>query len=159
MSWQKRQRHRPPSRLYILRQIRRQSQQKITKYQRVTPVIWLSLERQQRDPPNAAIQMIVFTARLPRALAHSLSLSHAGDWLNAIPSSSLGLHLMDREFRVCLQYWLGVPVFEYDVRCPVCSSPADSRVTIRWAAGEIVTEYCATTPSVTPSSIPLSLQL
>ena len=60
------------------------------------------------------------------ALAQSCSLPHAGDWLNAVPSSSLGLHFMDREFRVCLQYWLGVPIFEEGVKCGVCHSSADS---------------------------------
>ncbi|CAI8054079.1 hypothetical protein GBAR_LOCUS29556 [Geodia barretti] len=29
------------------------------------------------------------------ALAQSCSLPHAGDWLNAVPSPSLGLHFMD----------------------------------------------------------------
>ena len=33
---------------------------------------------------------------------------------------------MDREFRVCLQYWLGVPIFEEGVRYDVCLSTADS---------------------------------
>ena len=45
-----------------------------------------------------------------RALSLSSSLPHAGDWLNVVPSSSLGLHLHDREFRCCLRYWLGVPL-------------------------------------------------
>ena len=39
-----------------------------------------------------------------RALALSSSIRHAGDWLNVIPSSALGLHLQDRKFRLCLQY-------------------------------------------------------
>ena len=37
-----------------------------------------------------------------------------------------GSNLMDCEFRVCLQYWLGVPIFEEGVRCGVCLSTADS---------------------------------
>ena len=32
---------------------------------------------------------------------------HAGNWLNVVPSPSLGLHLHDQEFRSCLRYWLG----------------------------------------------------
>ena len=59
------------------------------------------------------------------ALAQSCSLPHAGDWLNAVPSSSLCLHFMDREFRVCLQYWLGVPIFEEGVKYGACHSAAD----------------------------------
>ena len=45
-----------------------------------------------------------------RALALSTSLPHAGDWLNGIPSATLGLHLQDQSFRCCLRYWLGVPL-------------------------------------------------
>ena len=32
-----------------------------------------------------------------RALALSLAILHAGDWLNVVPSTALGLHLQDRE--------------------------------------------------------------
>ena len=97
----------------------------------------------------SSFNVFLSSALSPRfwALAHSSSLPHAGDWLNAIPSSSLGLHLMDQEFRVCLQYAKSV--------LPLLIL----WVTIRWAAVGMVTEYCATTQSVTPSSILLSLQL
>ena len=37
-----------------------------------------------------------------RALALSSAISHAGDWLNVVPSMALGLHLLDCEFRLCL---------------------------------------------------------
>jgi hypothetical protein len=57
--------------------------------------------------------------------ALSSALPHAGDWLNVVPSSALGLHLLDQEFRPCLQYWLGLPIFAEGVRCPVCWSVAD----------------------------------
>ena len=52
---------------------------------------------------------------------------HAGDWLNVVPSSALGLHLpdRDREFRPCLQYWLGLPIFTEGGRCCVCQAVAD----------------------------------
>ena len=36
-----------------------------------------------------------------RALALSCAIPHAGDRLNVIPSSALGLHLLDCEFRPC----------------------------------------------------------
>ena len=36
-------------------------------------------------------------------LAVSSAIQHAGDWLNVVPSSALGLYLQDREFRLCLQ--------------------------------------------------------
>ena len=60
-----------------------------------------------------------------RALALSSSLPHAGDWLNVVPSPSLGLHLQDREFRRCLRYWLGVPLYNSSYSCPECHGTAD----------------------------------
>ena len=60
-----------------------------------------------------------------RALLLSSSIPHACDWLNVIPSSSLGLHFLDREFRVCLRYWLGLRIFNDPSTCAICQSPAD----------------------------------
>ena len=60
-----------------------------------------------------------------KALALSSAICHAGDWLNVIPSQSLGLHLYDRELRLCLQYWLGLPMVDEEVRCPICQAVAD----------------------------------
>ena len=60
-----------------------------------------------------------------KALALSSAIRHAGDWLNTIPSSSLGLHLPDRDFRFCLKYWLGLQMFEEGGKCPVCHALAD----------------------------------
>ena len=42
-----------------------------------------------------------------------------------VPSSSLGLHLHDREFRCCLRYWLGVPLHSTPYPCPECRCTAD----------------------------------
>ena len=64
------------------------------------------------------------TTRL-RALALSSSLPHAFDWLNVVPSPSLGLSLQDREFRCCISYWLGVLLHNSAFSCPECLSPAD----------------------------------
>ena len=61
-----------------------------------------------------------------RALAHSFSLPHAGDWLNVVPSASLGFHLQDREFQCCLCYWLVVPLHSNPFPCPECRGIADS---------------------------------
>ena len=60
-----------------------------------------------------------------KALALSTSSPHAGDWLHVIPSSALGSHMLDWEFRLCLLYWLGVPLSQEDWICPVCSSNSD----------------------------------
>ena len=60
-----------------------------------------------------------------RALVHSSALPHAGDWLNGVPSTALGLHLQDQEFRCCLRYWLGMPLHSTSYCCPECRSTAD----------------------------------
>ena len=60
-----------------------------------------------------------------KALALSSVISHAGDWLHVVPSNTLGLHLHDWEFRLCLQYWLGVRMLEEGSRCPVCQVTTD----------------------------------
>ena len=49
----------------------------------------------------------------------SSSLPHVRNWLLVVPSSALGLHLHDREFCLCLQYWLGIPL-SGAVTCSVC---------------------------------------
>ena len=56
-----------------------------------------------------------------KALALSSAIRHAGDWLNVVLSRALGLHLRDQEFRLCLQYWLGLPI----AHCPICQVAAD----------------------------------
>ena len=60
-----------------------------------------------------------------RALAFSSSLPHTSDWLNVIPSATLGLHLHDREFQCCLHYWLGVPLLSSPYPCPEYRCTAD----------------------------------
>ena len=60
-----------------------------------------------------------------RALALSSAILHAADWLNVVLSPALGLHLQGWEFRFCLQYWLGLQMFEDDMTCLVCHSTAD----------------------------------
>ena len=60
-----------------------------------------------------------------RALALSTAIPHAGDWLKVIPSHALGLHLHDWEFRLCLQYWLGLQMVEEGARCSICQVLAD----------------------------------
>ena len=59
-----------------------------------------------------------------KALVLSSAISHAGDWLN-VPSSSLGFHLHDQEFHVCLKYWMGLPMVEEGSHCPICLHAVD----------------------------------
>ena len=76
---------------------------------------------------EAVTQHLLSTA--PSTRAHALALSsalpHAGDWLNGVPSATLGLHLQDQEFRCCLCYWLGVPLHSSPYSCPECHCVAD----------------------------------
>ena len=87
-----------------------------------------------------------------RALALSSSLPHAGDWLNVIPSPALGLCLLDQEFRLCLNYWLGLRMTDDVSSCSACGkfSAADPLVIIKWDVGVTVTESIDTTASGTP---------
>ena len=61
-----------------------------------------------------------------RALAHSLSMSHVGDWLSVVLSASLGLYLQDWEFWCCQLYWLGVPHHINLISCPRYHNATDT---------------------------------
>ena len=98
---------------------------------------WLSLEEidaphRQRPLPHcideASFNQLLATApdSCSRASALSTALPHAGDWLNVIPSTTLGLHLLDREFRLCLDYWLGLQMTKEGALCPICQGVADA---------------------------------
>ena len=98
---------------------------------------WSCLEEidvpQQQGPLSQAVDEAAFNHLLKtspscsrcRALALSSSLSHAGDWLHVIPSPALGLHLQDKEFRLCLCYWLGLRMFAEGSICSICQGTAD----------------------------------
>ena len=60
-----------------------------------------------------------------RARLNSLGLQHAGDYLNAIPSRNLDLHLNLEEFRVNVQYRLGMPIFDGPGACLACQRDND----------------------------------
>ena len=98
---------------------------------------WVSLEEidvPHRQRPlshcidDASFNQLLATApdTRSRALALSTTLPHAGDWLNVIPSTTLGLHLLDREFRLCLDYWLGLQITKEVALCPICHEVADA---------------------------------
>ena len=54
-----------------------------------------------------------------------LSLPHAGDWLNVVPSPALGLQLRGQEFRTSVLYRLGAPVFPGEGACVACGQLSD----------------------------------
>ena len=98
---------------------------------------WVSLEEidvpHRQRPLSHCIDEVSFKQLLDtapdtrsRALTLSTALPHAGDWLNVIPSTTLGLHLPDREFRLCLDYWLGLQMTKEGALCPICQGVADA---------------------------------
>ena len=83
-----------------------------------------------------------------KARLQSLTLPHAGNWLNVAPFISLGLHLRPQEFVLAADYRLGLPLYGEGPAptCPVCYQPGDRRCTaVRSVTG-------ATIPSTTPST-------
>ena len=77
---------------------------------------------------DAAYQQLLDIAPDTRSktLALSSALPQAGAWLNAIPSTTLGLHLQNKEFRLCLQYWLGLRMFDDGALCHICQRVTDA---------------------------------
>ena len=61
-----------------------------------------------------------------RARLGSLSLPHAGDWLNTAPLTALGLHLRPREFVLVAKYRMGLAVFDREGPCPACLRHSDA---------------------------------
>ena len=87
-----------------------------------------------------------------KALALSSSTPHACDWLQVVPSRSLGLHFQDREFRVCLHYWLGLSILTISLTVPSATLLQTSLVTITLDAVVMGTEFFAITLSEMQSS-------
>ena len=84
----------------------------------------LSLKIDEKDHEKllAGAELVRDKARL-----NSVQLPHAGDWLNVVPSPSLGLQLRPPEFRVSVLYRLGMPIFEADGPCVSCRQPGSDR--------------------------------
>ena len=57
----------------------------------------------------------------------SLTLPHAGDWLNVVPSTALGLHLRPQEFVMVARYRLGLPLYSQEGPCPSCRRYSDAQ--------------------------------
>ena len=60
-----------------------------------------------------------------KARLASLGLHHACDWLYAIPSPELTLHLRSQEFIMAVKYRLGSPVYTTAGKCPACPKFSD----------------------------------
>ena len=57
----------------------------------------------------------------------SLTLPHAGDWLNVVPSNALGLHLRPQEFVMVARYRLGLSLYTQEGPCPSCLRLSDAQ--------------------------------
>ena len=60
-----------------------------------------------------------------KARMHALTMTHAGDWVMAIPSKSLNLHLGNRDFRVAIRHRLGMRLYGEDTACKFCDRMSD----------------------------------
>ena len=60
-----------------------------------------------------------------RARLASVGLLHAGDWLNVVPSPSLGLRLRGPEFIAAVKYRGGAEIFTRAGPCPACCRHSD----------------------------------
>ena len=72
---------------------------------------------------------LIEAVTVPRELARLKCVSRegAGDWLTALPSKTLGLHLRKTEFITAIRYRLGLPIFRTQGECPmpVCHANND----------------------------------
>ena len=67
-----------------------------------------------------------FNIKRDLARLASLSLPHAGDWLNMRPCpQALGFHLTSTEFSISGRYRLGAPVYTIAGECPACHQHSD----------------------------------
>ena len=107
---------------------------------------------------EAVHQHLLSTASSPRirALVLSSGLPHARNWFNVVPSTPLGLHLMDCEFRCFLHYWHGVPLCSNSYPCPECGGSADPFGITRLGVAAMENESPTTMPSEMSSLMPPS---
>ena len=65
--------------------------------------------------------------RRDKARLNCVGRAGAGDWLTALPSTALGLHLRKVEFLTAVKYRLGLPVYQEVGECPVpgCTAASD----------------------------------
>ena len=59
------------------------------------------------------------TSERDKARLNCVSREGSGDWLTALPSKALGLHLRMSEFILAVRYRLGLPIFLQEGDCPM----------------------------------------
>ena len=62
-----------------------------------------------------------------RARVRSINLPRAGDWLNVVPIPALGLHMGSQDFVACLQYRLGLNIYQDQPDCTACGMQMDNQ--------------------------------
>jgi hypothetical protein len=93
-----------------------------------TPVEALDRQKTWTLPSHKNEANLLLTSAVDQDRARLLACraQGSGDWLNALPSSSLGLHLSDDQLRTSAAVRLGAPV-SLDHVCSLCGSLADGR--------------------------------
>eukprot|EP00731_Ephydatia_muelleri_P030242 Em0021g765a len=74
---------------------------------------------------NSFQTLLINSTVCTRARLRAVSASNANAWLRAIPCIHNDLALEPQEMQVLLKWWLGLPVFSADSKCPFCSSALD----------------------------------
>ena len=92
------------------------------------PVEALDLQKSWTSPHHTHQASLLLNSATDQDRARLLACraQGAGDWLNALPSASLGLHLSDDQLRTAAALRLGAPVSMEHV-CSLCGSLADGR--------------------------------
>ena len=62
-----------------------------------------------------------------KARMNAVTMKHSGDWLQAVPVKSLGLHLRPLEFTTSVKYRLGMPVYQRSGPCRACTVQESDR--------------------------------
>ena len=76
----------------------------------------------QSEFDSDLVKYLLNTASLQdRARLHSISTSHAGAWLRAIPNFNLGLSMSPHEFVIAVRLWLGIKMFPSSPATVLCS--------------------------------------
>ena len=74
---------------------------------------------------NSFQTLLINSTVCTRARLRAVSASNANAWLRAIPCIHNDLALEPQEMQVLLKWWLGLPVFSAESKCPFCSSALD----------------------------------